>query len=163
MMRLYQVLEAISQETVVKIFSQLVTAVNNMSDLVGEDGLSGKEAAQTLSELRVALESINARVSRLTIEGPTWDSVSSSMQFPKDTPKTWGTARALITRRLIPEILASADLVLQQPYGPEAQNAVRMLRERIMNAQAFLTGLAPVGQAAADAVDEQPVMPPATA
>jgi hypothetical protein len=47
-------------------------------------------------------------------------------------------------------------LVLEEPYGPKSANAVKMLRERILTAQSYLTGVAPVGQAAANAVDDAP-------
>jgi hypothetical protein len=154
-MKLRIVLEAIREEAIIKIFSSLVTAINNLADVIPEDGIS-KDNIPIIEDLRQEIEIIGNRIERLNIDEITWDSVSSSMIASKNAPGNWREARSFITKGIVKRIISSIDQVIEAPYGKESKKAYMILRQRVVTAQEFLTGAAPVGMAAAAAVDNPP-------
>lgn len=155
-MKLRHLREAVRQESVIKIFSDLVTLLSDLSDLVEGDGMSGEDAREVLSDLLRRTEVTARRIGRLDMDEPTWESLSTSLSLG-DHVDSWRSARAVISKRLLPEIAASARLVMDSS-GQSGLAALRILQERVASTQAALTGAAPIGAAVAASVDETVVV-----
>lgn len=148
--------EMVREETVVKLFSRLVTLVSDLYEIVADDRMKGDELRSAFGHINVQIGAMVSRLERLNVPKDLWDGMASGVTA-KDVD-SWGEMQSLLTRRILPELSASIELILKMSPGREAENAMKVLKERVIAAQEMLTGLAPVGQAAADNVSQDPVV-----
>jgi hypothetical protein len=142
-MKLSLLIESISEDAALRVFSRLVTMTNNIAELLDRVG-SGKDDDLTneIQSSAQSLQAISDRISTMGISGDLWKSIKTSIVSGRDVGNSWMEFQSLITRRLVPEIVLS----LSQLTGGSIENVdakLAVAKERTQNLQEIITGIAP--------------------
>jgi len=158
-MKLSLLIEGISEDAALRVFSRLVTTTNSIAELL--DRVGAEQDEDLTNEIESAaqnLQAISDRVSTMGVSSELWKSLKTAVVSGRDIGNSWLEFQSLITRRLVPEIVLS----LSQLTGDSIENIEAKLavaKERTQNLQEVITGIAP-STGGLPTVDTDPIPEP---
>lgn len=141
-MRLSDLRESVQEESVLRIFSRLVTVVNNVAELIGTLK-EQDEAHERIGEQVPEVDGIRRRLERLNLTPDQWKNLRPSISNV-EVGSSWMEFRATLTRRLLPELLQSMKALSESPIQ-NMDAKIAIANERVQNLQQVVVGLAPQG------------------
>lgn len=142
-MKLSLLIEGISEDAALRVFSRLVTTTNGIAELL--DRVGAQQDEDLTNEIEAAAQSLQAaseRISTMGVSSELWKSLKTSVVSGRDIGNSWMEFQSLITRRLVPEIVLSlSQLTSGNIENIDAKLAVA--KERTQNLQEVITGIAP--------------------
>lgn len=142
-MRLDLLIEGITEDAALRVFSRLVTTTNGIAELLERVGANqDDDLTNEIESSGQMLRSVADRVAHMGMSAELWKSIKSSIVSGQDVGNSWMEFQSIITRRLVPEILLS----LSQLTSGSIENIdakLAMAKERVQNLQEIITGIAP--------------------
>lgn len=142
-MKLSLLIESISEDAALRVFSRLVTTTNGIAELLDRVGAAQDfDLTNEINTSAQSLQAISDRVASMGVSNDLWKSIKTSVVSGRNVGNSWMEFQSLITRRLVPEIVLS----LSQLTGGSIENIEAKLavaKERTQNLQEIITGIAP--------------------
>lgn len=145
-MRLARLLEQVEESAIAKKFSDFASAVNGLSDLLGQDN-PPEDFVKSLGDYQKTIQYWQREIGSLQLSDADW----GARRTPQ-MPASWNAARDLLTRGKLQRIAASIADLLKEPVSKD-NTKVSILKERVNELRDLLTGIA--------AIPMSPVVPPA--
>jgi hypothetical protein len=142
-MRLNLLIEGITEDAALRVFSRLVTTTNGIAELLERVGAKQDEdLTNDIESSGQALKAVADRISQMGMSQELWKSIKTSIVTGQDLGNSWMEFQSIISRRLVPEIILS----LSQLTSGSIENIdakLAMAKERVQNLQEIITGIAP--------------------
>lgn len=163
-MKLHVFSEAIAEDAALRVFSRLVNITNGIAELLDQVGSEpNHDLTSELEASGASISSTSNRIASMGMSNSLWKSLKTSIVSAQDIGNSWMEFQAMLTRRLIPEIVLS----LTQLTGGSIENVdakLAVAKERVQNLQEIITGMAPTSGVAPSAdVETVPSATPAAA
>jgi len=158
-MKLSLLIEGISEDAALRVFSRLVTTTNGIAELL--DRVGSDQDDDLTNEIQASAQSLIAisdRISTMGVGSELWKSLKTAVVSGRDVGNSWMEFQSLITRRMVPEIVYS----LSQLTNGSIENIdakLAVAKERTQNLQEIITGIAP-STGGLPTVDADPVPEP---
>lgn len=139
-MNLKQLYEQISEVSLARKFSDFMSAVNGLSDLLMQDN-PPEDFVKSLGEYSRTMKYWQSEIGSMHLTDDEWQARKTPQM-----PDRWNTARDLICRGKLQRILDSIADIIKEPVSKDNVK-VRILKEKVDDLRDIMTGIAAVPMA----------------